>query len=430
MDIADKKSNGVEKKILKFPEGFLWGSGTSAHQVEGGCNNDWTEWEKKNADRLANEAHDYWQEWQQKKFPEMFLPENYISGRACDHYNRYEEDFDIAKSLGQNAHRFSIEWSRIEPKEGKFDEKEIEHYKKVISVLRERGIEPFVTIWHWPLPLWLARQGGLKSKKLPAYFSRYAERLATSLGEVKYWITLNEPEIYSLNCFLRGVWPPQTKNLFTYLLVIKNLMKAHKEIYKTIKKINPDAQIGIAAHNVYFEAYKNRAVNVFLKKTIDWWWNYHFLNQIKEFQDFIGLNFYFHHRINNGFRKNENKIISDLGWELYPAGMYNVLAGLKKYQKPIYITENGLADASDEKRAWYIREALKGLHQAIEDGVNVCGYLHWSLIDFIEWDKGFWPRFGLVEVDYKTMARKIRPSAEVYKKICTTNQLEILNLKS
>ena len=415
----------MAQEILKFPEGFLWGSGTSAHQVEGGLNNDWTEWEKISAERLAVQAKNFWQEWQWKKFSEMLKSENYISGRACDHYNRYEEDFDIAKSLNQNAHRLSIEWSRIEPEEGRFDEKEIEHYKKVISALRERGIEPFVTIWHWPLPLWLARKGGLTNKKLPFYFSRYAEKLVSAFGEVKYWITFNEPEIYSFNCFLRGVWPPQTKNPLTYLAVINNLIKSHRGMYKAIKKINPGAQIGIAAHNVYFEAYKNRAVNIVLKKIIDWWWNYHFLNQIRDTQDFIGLNFYFHHRINYGFRKNENKIISDLGWELYPEGIYDVLIGLKKYQKPIYITENGLADSADEKRAWYIKEVLKGIHRAIGEGTDVRGYLHWSLTDFIEWDKGFWPRFGLVEINRETLKRKIRPSAYVYAEICKNNQMVI-----
>lgn len=409
--------------ILKFPAGFFWGSGTSAHQVEGGLINDWTEWEKKNAARLAGRAKSAWQEWQWQKFPEMLESENYISGRACDHYDRFEADFDIAKSLNQSAHRLSIEWSRIEPEEGQFDEKAVEHYQKVIAALRARYLEPFVTVWHWPIPLWLEAKGGLRTKELPEYFRRYAEKLAGSLGGVKFWITLNEPDIYALNCFLRGVWPPEKKNPLTYLTVVKNLIRAHKEIYKTIKKINPDAQVGIAAHNVCFEAYKNRAVNRALKKFVDWWWNRYFLNQIRDSQDFIGLNFYFHHRINYGFRKNENKIVSDLGWELYPEGIYEVLVGLKKYQKPIYITENGLADAADEKRERYLKEVLKHLHRAIGAGVDVRGYLFWSLIDFIEWDKGFWPRFGLVEVDRKTLTRRIRPSALAYAEICKTNSL-------
>src|SRR4030042_6885352 len=142
--------NMEENKTLKFPNGFFWGAATSAHQVEGNNHNDWTEWEKANAKRLACEAKAKWQPWQKEKFPEMFIPQNYISGRACDHFNRFEEDFDIAKSLGHSAHRFSIEWSRIEPEEGKFNEEAIAHYRKVISALRERGIEPFVTLWHRP----------------------------------------------------------------------------------------------------------------------------------------------------------------------------------------------------------------------------------------------------------------------------------------
>src|SRR3989344_4765636 len=134
--------------VKKFSEGFLWGAATSAHQVEGNNHNDWTQWEKENAERLSKESG------------EKYLPENYISGKACDHYNRYEEDFDIAKSLGHNAHRFSIEWSRVEPEEGKFNEKEIEHYRDVIRALRERGIEPFVTLWHWTVPIWFQKRGG------------------------------------------------------------------------------------------------------------------------------------------------------------------------------------------------------------------------------------------------------------------------------
>ena len=163
----------ADKGELKFPDGFLWGAATSAYQVEGGNVNDWSEWEKKNADRLAGEAKTKWQKWQQEKFPEMFDPKNYICGRACDFYNRYESDLDIAKSLGLNAFRISIEWSRIEPEEGKFDEREIEHYRKVIEAIRARGMEPFVTLWHFTNPLWLEEIGGVENNKFPSYFSRY-----------------------------------------------------------------------------------------------------------------------------------------------------------------------------------------------------------------------------------------------------------------
>jgi len=409
---------------LKFPKNFYWGSATSAHQVEGGNHNDWSEWEKKNAERLAKEAKEKWQPWQQEKFPEMFNPENYISGRACDHYHLYEQDFDIAKKLGHNAHRFSIEWSRIEPEQGKFNEKEIEHYRKVIITLKGLEIEPFVTIWHWPIPIWLRDKGGWENKKITDYFERYAEKISNALGEnVKFWITLNEPEIYASNSYFAGVWPPQKKNLFAYLRVLNNLIKAHRKAYGVIKKANSNSKIGIAKNNIYFEAYQNKLVNRVLKKFIDWWWNFYFLNRIRNHQDFIGLNHYFHNRINYGFNKNENKKISDIGWELYPEAIYYVLKDLKRFNKPIYITENGLADGGDKKRSWFILESLKNIGKAINEGVNVRGYLHWSLMDNFEWDKGFWPRFGLVEVNYKTLERKIRPSALQYAKICKTNEL-------
>lgn len=386
--------------------------------------NDWSEWEKKNAERLAREAENkfgHLSNWDDIK-EQAQNPQNYISGRACDHYNRYKEDFDIAKSLGHNAHRFSIEWSRIEPEEGKWDEREIEHYRKVIAALRARGMESFVTLWHWTVPLWLRDKGGVESKNFSEYFSRYAERMAKELPDVKFWLTLNEPEIYTINSYLKGIWPPQKRCLLSSWRVFKNLASAHNQAYKIIKNSSLLSQVGIAKNNIYFEARGDKFFNRLLKKIIDWLWNFWFLNKIKNHQDFIGLNNYFHNRINYWLNKNKNIKTSDMGWELYPDGIYHVLKDLKKYGKPIYITENGLADALDEHREWYIKECLKNIHRAIQDGIDVCGYLHWSLLDNFEWDKGFWPRFGLVEVDLKTMERKIRLSALEYAEICKTNQ--------
>lgn len=412
----------MEKKKLIFPKGFFWGAATASHQVEGNNFNDWSEWEKENAERLAKGARKHWQKWQQDKFPEMFESSNYISGIACDHYNRFQEDFKIAKKLGHNATRFSIEWSRIEPKEGEFNEKEIEHYKKVAVSLKKFGIEPFVSIWHWPIPIWLRDKGGWQCRQASDYFVRYAEKIVSALNEnVKFWITLNEPEIYASFSYLVGEWPPQKKNLLSYLLVTKNLIRAHRKTYNVIKRLNQNVQVGIAKNNTYFEAYQNKLINRLLKKFIDWWWNFYFLNRIKNYQDFIGLNHYFHSRINYWFNRNENKIVSDMGWELYPEAIYHVLMDLKKYNKPIYITENGLADAEDEKRAWFILETLKNIYRAISEGVDVKGYLHWSLMDNFEWDRGFWPRFGLLEVDRKTLERKIRVSAYFYRDVCLAN---------
>src|SRR3989344_5205232 len=189
----------------RFPENFYWGAATSAHQVEGGNRNDWTEWEKANVDRLAKEAERKFgrlSRWPEIK-EQALDPKNYISGRACDHYNRHEADFDIAKSLGHSAHRFSIEWSRVEPEEGKWDEKEVEHYRKVIRALRSRGLEPFVTLWHWTDPVWIARIGGPENKKFGFYFKRYVEKIIDELGsEIKFWLPINEPTIYTGHSYI------------------------------------------------------------------------------------------------------------------------------------------------------------------------------------------------------------------------------------
>lgn len=412
---------------FNFPKDFYWGTATSAHQVEGDNHNDWIEWEDRNCEVLADRAKKHWSEKQKKEFPQMFDCRNYKSGKATGHYNRFIEDFDILKSLNNNAYRFSIEWSRIEPQEGKFNEKEIEHYKLAIKELRKRNIEPFVTLWHFTNPIWINKIGGWKNKKTVGYFIRYAEKAVSVLGEdVKFWITVNEPEIFSSNSYLKGIWPPQKKNIFSYIKTLGNLIRAHRLAYKKIKKINPEFQVGVAKNNIYFEAYKNKLISLFLKKLADWWWNYFFLNRIRSFQDFIGLNYYFHNRIKGiKFNQNENNKISDLGWELYPEGIHHVLRGLKKYNKPIYITENGLADAKDKKRIEFIKEILINVSKAIREGIDIRGYFYWSLLDNFEWDKGFWPRFGLVEVDYQDLSRKIRPSALEYKKIIEANAIEV-----
>ncbi|OGF62730.1 hypothetical protein A3C77_02640 [Candidatus Giovannonibacteria bacterium RIFCSPHIGHO2_02_FULL_45_13] len=381
-----------------FPKNFLWGAATAAHQVEGWNHNDWTGWEK-------TTGHEE-------------------SGRACDHYNRFREDFDIAKRLGHNAHRFSIEWSRIEPEEGKFNEKEIAHYQDVIDDLRERGIEPFVTLWHWTLPIWVTKQGGWENKKTIDDFAQYVNKIVRSVKNVKFWITINEPEIYTMNSYLRGKWPPaspvgrpQKKLFFKFLKVYRNLAEAHKKVYTIIHSTwVSDTQVGITKNNSYFEGWPAPILNYV--------WNNWFLNKIRHHQDFIGLNYYFHNRI-KGFKlnQNENKEISDMGWEIYPEGIYHVLKDLKKYNKPVYITENGVADARDVHREKFIKEHLIWVHKAISEGADVRGYFYWSLLDNFEWDKGFWPRFGLVEMDYQTMERKIKQSAMAYAKIAKENSL-------
>ncbi len=406
MELENK--NEKNAKFLAFPKGFFWGASTASHQIEGGNVNDWSEWEK-SPKRMA----------ELKKKNKN--PEEYISGKACNSYELFDEDLKRIKEFNLNAYRFSIEWSRVEPEEGKWNEEAIDHYKNVVKKLKENNVEPFVTVWHWTIPLWARDRGGWSSKKILDPFSRFAEKMASELKDVKFWITLNEPEVYAGQSYLIGIWPPQKNNPFVYVKVIRNLIKAHNNIFHVIKKINLEAKIGIANPNIYFEAYKNRFVNIVLKKIVDWWWNFYFLDKTKNGLDFIGLNHYHHSRINYGFHKNENKIVSDFGWELYPESIYHALMDLKKYNKPIYVTEHGLADAKDRYREWFIVESLKNVHRAIDEGANARGYLHWSLLDNFEWAEGFTKKFGLCEVDFKTFKRAPRPSAKIYAEICKNN---------
>jgi len=381
---------------LRFPDGFLWGAATSSYQIEGGIeNNDWA-----GAARLG-------------KVPS--------AGRACDHYNRYEEDFDIAKSLGHNAHRLSIEWGRIEPEEGKFDEQAITHYREVLAALRARGLAPMVTLWHFTLPLWLSQQGGVQHKHFPDYFARYCAYATEQLGDDRIlFTTINEPLVFAALGWIRGVWPPfKRRSFLRYLPVTRQLARAHNLAYRAIKEKHPTFTIGIVKNNKYVYSNAN-PLNILAAEITDWYWNRWFLNRTYRNTDFIGLNYYFH----QSFGKEERLPRSDMGWPIFPEGICHVLLELARYQKPIYVTENGIADAADDKRAYFIREHLYQIHKAIEGGAPVKGYFYWSLLDNFEWAEGFEKRFGLVEINYKTLERRVRPSAHVYEKICRTNTLE------
>ena len=426
----------------KFPEGFKWGSATSAHQVEGGNHNDWTEWEKSGG-RVKS-----------LKFQGL-NPSDFISGKACDSYNRYEEDFNIAKKLNQNIHRFSIEWSRIEPEEGKFNEKEMEHYKRLIDALRERGIEPMVTLWHFTNPIWFAEKGGWLNKKSPEYFTRYVKYVVDNLKDkVGLWITFNEPTtVYGSHAYFLRKWPPQHKNFFEWMITNKNIIKAHIEVYKEIKKTynyspsNPNdknspgpnqinsassphhmshnVRVGLVERNTW--AFGGNRFYEKVIKNIFRYANLYFWTKAFPYYDFMGLNYYeIKRHVPGSYRvlPRQNWFMEEMNWEIYPEGIYHTINQLKKFKKPIFITENGIADAKDVVRERFIKEHLRWVWQAIQDGADVRGYLYWSLLDNFEFDHGYKPRFGLIEIDYATLERKIRPSAYEYAKICLTNQLE------
>jgi beta-glucosidase len=327
--------------------------------------------------------------------------------------------------MHNNAHRFSIEWARIEPEQGKFDQKEIEHYRGVILALKQRNLEPFVTLYHWTLPVWFVEKGGWLNKDAPAYFERFVEKIVDEYKDlVKFWITLNEPDVYVSNCFLEGDWPPFKKNWFKARKVFSQLVKAHKKTYQIIHRISSNSRVGTATEKTHY-----KGVLSFLK---NYDWDRKFSEVIKDYQDFVGLNYYFSHSLKSIFGRfnllSEVKPpnITDVGWRIVPEGICHVLEDLKKYNKPIYILENGLADRNDENRAKFIIDHLKWVHKAIGEGIDVRGYFHWSLLDNFEWAMGFVPRFGLIEIDYKNNLKRIsRPSSRVYAEICKNNGINV-----
>ncbi len=413
--------------FLKFPDGFLWGASTSSHQVEGNNHNNWTVWEEANAQRLASQAEkrfSHWlPAWNEIK-SQAQDPKNYISGLAANHYNLFEKDFDIMKELGMNAYRFSIEWSRIEPEMGKFNEEEIYHYKKMIKALKERNIEPFVTLWHWTFPTWASELGGWSNPKVIDYFCRYVQMVVGLLPEVKFWITLNETGIFASETYLLGHWPPQKKSRFKFYMILNNMATAHMRAYDDIHSVNPNVCVGMCENIIYYEPVNKRILNKIAAAISSWWSNKLILVRMAPKLDFIGVNYYFRNIVNLYKERTVSCVKSDIGWDACAYGIYDILKGLKMYNKPIYITENGIADAKDYLREGVIKDTLINIHKAIEDGVDVKGYLHWSLLDNFEWDKGFWPRFGLVEVDFKTQERKIRDSARKFAEVIAKNGLE------
>ncbi|MDI7246241.1 MAG: glycoside hydrolase family 1 protein [Bacillota bacterium] len=419
-----------------FPEGFLWGAATSSHQVEGNnVNNDWWDWEQ----LPGKVAH------------------GDKSGDACDHYNGYRQDFAMARDLGHNAHRLSLEWSRIEPAEGRFDRGAVEHYRDVLGTLKSFGMATMVTLHHFTNPRWLTAKGGWARPEVAGLFERYSRHVAEQLGDlVDFWVTINEPMVYATHGFLLGLWPPEKKSIVLAFRVAKNLAKAHGRAYHAIHEVlgvrGRRPMVGIAKNMMLFDP-KNPASRLdrMVAQKLDRIFNRSFLdalaNGVMAFpvvsretdprldgtQDFIGVNYYSRSLAAFSLRKpqmlfmdlsvKEDAEKNSLGWEVYPEGLYRILMSVKGYRLPVYITENGIATTDDRQRERFIVAHLREVARAIADGVDVRGYLHWSLIDNFEWKEGFAPRFGLVGVDYKTQARNIRPSARLYSDIIRTGSL-------
>lgn len=424
----------------QFPKDFLWGAATSSHQVEGGnSRNDWWAWEE------------------QGKVPEH-------SGDACKHYEKYEQDFDLLQQMGHNTHRFSIEWSRIEPEEGRFDPEAIAHYRKVIEALRRRNIEPMVTLHHFTNPMWLVRQGGWARPQVVHHFERYTHWVVKHLGDlVKYWVTINEPLVYIHFGYIEGTWPPGQKSPEDGLKALRYFLEAHVRATEVIRGTYakqttwPKPLVGFAHHLAAHTPSPawNPLSHLAVKMRDHFFWDIPF-NALKEGRfkvpgqklvrmnstdtlDFLGINYYMREFIEFdglAFPGVMGKICSltkhrdagfrnFLGWEEYPEGLYQILMKLRKYNTPILVTENGTCVVKDEDRQRSLKGHLDAVWRAIQGGSPVKGYYHWSLMDNFEWAEGYKPTFGLIEVDFKTQDRKVRPSGLDYAEICRTNALKI-----
>lgn len=404
--------------MIQFPKDFLWGAATSAYQVEGGNrHSDWWQWEKKTA-----------------KTP---------SGSACRHYELYDQDFDLAKGLHHNAHRFSVEWARLEPEEGRFSEEALNHYLDVVLALRKRGMEPVVTLHHFTNPIWFSESGGWGRPQSVAYFERYAGQVVRALaGHVRYWITINEPTVYLSHAYILGVWPPEERSLWKAKAVEDHLSAAHMHTYRLIRKIYkeldlPQPSTSIAQHMQAYVPCTPDRKNKFAASVRHRWFNLGLLDTFARHGtlDFIGVNYYSRQLVELkrwGLRNlvadvclNDHHPLkkNSLGWGIYPEGLYELLLTLGKYHLPVMITENGICTPDDDLRWEFVCAHLAHIHRAIEQGVPVTGYLYWSLMDNFEWDKGFGPRFGLIDINYGTGQRTIRQSALKYSQVCRTGIL-------
>ena len=424
---------------LGFPPDFLWGSATSSHQVEGG-----------------NTANTWWR-WE--KDPSHIL-DGSVSGDASGWIqNRWRDDLDHAASGGQNAHRCSLEWSRLQPAPERWDDGAIHFYRTMLQGMHERGLRPFVTLHHYTDPIWFADRGGWLADDALQRFSEYVAGAVDRFGDLcSDWCTLNEPNAYVLQGHIGGNYPPGEKSIRRAYRVAARLAEAHGAAYHVIHALQPEARVGIVIlHYDLMPAHPNRAWNSRLVDALS-----HLVNDFfpdaaaygripslfgrtrrdlpQDTLDFFGLNYYtgvhigwslrhirrlgFHYFYPPGAARSDTGLVA-----LHPDGFTRAMRWAAAYGRPVIITENGVDDSEDALRPRFLVEHIERVWHALNDGIDVRGYFHWSIVDNYEWDKGWSHRFGLWELDPQTQVRTPRNSAIVYADICRHNALSISLLR-
>jgi beta-glucosidase len=399
--------------LSRFPSTFLWGSSTAAHQVEGGNhNNDWWDWE-----------HD------------PASPAVESSGDAIDHLHRYEEDFALLASLGQNAHRLSLEWSRIEPAPGEFSQVALDHYARVLDSLAGHGMTGFVTLYHFTLPRWFAKRGGWLADDALELFGRYVERVAAALGDrIPYACTVNEPQIVALGSYLNGEFPPGHQDVGEAVTVNATLARAHRVAVEALRAGRGTPLVGTCLHLPYVEALRpgdeadEGAAAMARAVMVD-----HHLDDLRaggDVGDWVGLQYYTRTRTDasggglDTAPPPEGAETTLMGWEVHPAGFGAMLRRIAEAGLPVVVTENGIATADDAQRVRYLASHLSEVEQVLAEGVDVRGYLYWSSFDNFEWARGYAPTFGLVGVDRADGFRRTpHPSAHLFGEVARRGDL-------
>jgi len=419
--------------IQHFPQGFLWGTATAAPQVEGGnTNNNWYAWENEPG-RIANGDH---------------------SGLACDWWGgRWQEDLQNAADCSQNAHRFSIEWSRVQPSQDAWDESALDHYREMLTGMRQMGLAPIVTLHHFSDPLWIYDMGGWENDKTPAFFEKFVRKVVNAFkDQVTIWVTLNEPNGLVVNSYIDGSFPPGKKDFRAAFCALRNLIRGHALAYHAIHDIQADAQAAYALYyrgflpkrewfgpdkwvtkmlsgninDLFSRAIHNGQVKMILFK--DW------VKEAVGTQDYVALQYYSTDlvtfsplKIQELFSRREypaDAALSSTGFIAnVPAGMYQGLQWARQFNLPIIITENGVEDPDDILRPTYLVEHLHQVWLAIQQGMDIRGYFHWSQVDNFEWERGWSQRFGLWGLDEKTQQRIRRSSVDLYAEICRQNAI-------
>ena len=421
----------IDINRISFPKSFIWGTATASHQVEGNCENNWSEFEKGlKSDGSPN------------------IKDNQISGLACDHWNRYKEDIKLIKKLGVGHYRFSVEWSKIEPKMGKYNKEALEHYSNLIDDLLKNNIKPVITLHHFSHPIWFDEIGAFEKKENISYLVSFSKRVFDEYSDrVKYWCTINEPGVVAVQGYFTGMFPPGEQNGPKTAHVFKNLLESHVQIYYALKShINGSkVKIGIVKNINQFEPWRRYHLfdwffTIALNHIFNWsainflktgklkfripglMWLTHKNLDAKNSLDFFGLNYYSHNHIKfNLFKKDYSElkyhsrdIMTDMPYTIYAEGIYKAIELVSCLKVPILITENGVADKDDNIRSEYITKYLYAVSKAIDDGYNVVGYYYWSLMDNFEWAFGYDMRFGLYHVDFNNQKRTLKKGSEKF----------------